>query len=106
MNTRQTLNEIRETNLNFMILAQKLIAADREMALEQLGISEDCAQMMEQLTPAQMLKAANGSTLLCRFDQDDEWVWGLITQHSVAGRLAGAVSQAQAAASPSLRAAA
>jgi flagellar transcriptional activator FlhD len=63
------------------MLAQSLIRADREQALYRLGISEDTAQMISLLTPAQMMKIAAGNTLLCKFRMDDELVWGLLTSH-------------------------
>ena len=81
MNSEQILAEIREANLSYLMLAQSLIRADREQALYRLGISEDTAQMISLLTPAQMMKIAAGNTLLCKFRMDDELVWGLLTNH-------------------------
>jgi len=81
MNADQILTEIREANLSYLMLAQSLIRADREQALYRLGISEDTAQMISLLTPAQMMKIAAGNTLLCKFRMDDELVWGLPTNH-------------------------
>jgi flagellar transcriptional activator FlhD len=81
MNPEQILAEIREANLSYLMLAQSLIRADREQALYRLGISEDTAQMIGALTPAQMMKIASGNTLLCRFRMDDDLVWGLLTSH-------------------------
>ena len=79
MNPEQILAEIREANLSYLMLAQSLIRADREQALYRLGISEETAQMIGALTPAQMMKIASGNTLLCRFRMDDDLVWGLLT---------------------------
>lgn len=81
MNPEQILAEIREANLSYLMLAQSLVRADREQALYRLGISEDTAQMIGALTPAQMMKIASGNTLLCRFRMDDDLVWGLLTSH-------------------------
>jgi flagellar transcriptional activator FlhD len=82
--TEQILTEIREANLSYLMLAQNLIRADRDEALFRLGISEDTAEMLAILTPAQMMKIASGNTLLCRFRFDDELVWGLLTNHGKA----------------------
>jgi flagellar transcriptional activator FlhD len=82
MNSEQILTEIREANLSYLMLAQNLIRADREQAMYRLGISEESAQMLELLTPSQMLRIASGNTLLCRFRIDDELVWGLLTNHA------------------------
>ena len=84
MNADQILSEIREANLSYLMLAQSLIRADREQALYRLGISEDTANMIALLTPAQMMKIAAGNTLLCKFRMDDELVWGLLTSHGKA----------------------
>jgi len=81
MNTEQILAEIREANLSYLMLAQSLIRSDREQALYRLGITEDTANTIGGLTPAQTLKVAQSSTLLCRFRMDDELVWNLITSH-------------------------
>jgi flagellar transcriptional activator FlhD len=81
MTADQTLTDIREANLSYLMLAQSLIRSDREQALYRLGISEESAQMIGLLSPAQMMKVASGNTLLCRFRMDDDVVWGLLTNH-------------------------
>ncbi len=81
MNTDQILAEIREANLSYLMLAQTLIRTDRDQALFRLGLSEESAAMIATLTPAQMMKIASGSTLLCRFRMDDDVVWNLLTSH-------------------------
>lgn len=81
MTTDQILAEIREANLSYLMLAQSLVRTDREQALFRLGVSEDTAQLIDTLTPAQLMKIASGNTLLCRFRMDDDLVWGLLTSH-------------------------
>jgi flagellar transcriptional activator FlhD len=81
MTADQILSEVRETNLSYLMLAQSLIRADREQALFRLGISEETATLISTLSPAQMMKIAAGNTLLCRFRMDDDFVWGLLTNH-------------------------
>jgi len=81
LRSEDRLAEIREANLSYMMLAQSLIRSDREQALFRLGISEETANMISSLTPAQMMKIASGNTLLCRFRMDDDLVWNLITSH-------------------------
>lgn len=81
MSPEQILAEIREANLSYLMLAQSLIRTDREQALYRLGVSEDTAALIDKLTPAQMMKIAGGSTLLCRFRMDDDIVWNLLTSH-------------------------
>ena len=82
MKTEQMLDEIRETNLAYLMLAQNMIRADRAQALYRLGINAEVADIIEMLTPGQMLRMAGTNLLMCRFRFDDEVVWNLITSHS------------------------
>ena len=81
MNADQILSEIREANLSYMMLAQSLIRSDREQALFRLGLTEEAASLIEMLSPAQVMKVAQGNMLLCRFRVDDDLIWGLLTNH-------------------------
>jgi flagellar transcriptional activator FlhD len=82
MTNEQMLSEIREANLTYLMLAQNLIRLDKAEALFRLGMSEESADMIVTLSPAQILKIASGNMLLCRFRMDDEVVWSLLTNHS------------------------
>lgn len=81
MSNDQILNEIREANLTYLMLAQTLIRQDKVVAQTQLALSEEAACMLEVLSPAQVLKIASGPMLLCRFRVDDDMVWNLLTNH-------------------------
>ena len=83
MTNEQILSEIRDANLTYLMLAQKLIRKDRSEALFRLGITEDAAAIIGQLSMGQMLKIAASNMLLCRFRIDDDVVWGLLTNHKV-----------------------
>ena len=83
MTADQMLTEIRDANLTYLMLAQSLIRQDKEEALFRLGMSEDAANMIATLSPAQILKIASGNMLLCRFRVDDDIVWNLLTNHTV-----------------------
>lgn len=91
MNTEQILSEIRESNLSYLMLAQSLIRADRALALERLGISEQVASRIEALTATQLSKLASSNTLLAHCQMGDETVFELITQHAKPVAAAGAV---------------
>lgn len=82
MNDDQLSNDIREANLSYLMLAQNLIRRDKAEALFRLGLSEDSADMIALLSPAQMIKIASSPMLLCRFRIDDDTVWGLLTNHT------------------------
>ena len=71
MDNAQLLNEIREANLTYLLLAQRMIKDDKAAALFRLGVTKDAADLIEALTPAQLLKIAGGNMLLCRFRFDN-----------------------------------
>jgi flagellar transcriptional activator FlhD len=73
------VNEIREMNLQYLILAQHLIRTDRAQATYQLGISEAVADIIDALSPMQLHRVAASSTLMCRVRFDDAMVWNLLT---------------------------
>lgn len=81
MNTEQMMNEIRETNLAYLMLAQTMIRADKAQALFRLGLSEEVADLVAQLSPQQLVRIAAQNVMMCRFRFDDEMVWGLLTSH-------------------------
>ena len=79
MNAQELLDEIREANLTYLMLAQALIRKDRAQALFRLGLSESVTDLIGRLSPAQILKIAATNILMCRFRFDDEVVWNLLT---------------------------
>ena len=83
MTNEQLLNEIREANMTYLMLAQNLIRQDKPEALFRLGMSEESADLIGALSPNQIMKIASGNMLLCRFRVDDDMVWNLLTNHSV-----------------------
>ena len=82
MTSEQMQAEIREANMTYLMLAQNLIRQDKSEALFRLGMSEEAADMIGALSPAQILKIASGNKLLCRFRVDDDIVWNLLTNHT------------------------
>ena len=83
MNDEQLSQEIRDANLTYLMLAQNVIRKDKAEALFRLGISEESAELIATLSPAQILKIASSPMLLCRFRVDDDLVWNLLTSHNV-----------------------
>lgn len=81
MSSEQLLSEIRETNLAYLLLAQQMIRMDRAAGIFRLGISQEVAEILEQLSPGQILKMAASNMLLCRFRVDDRLLLGLLTDH-------------------------
>jgi len=75
-------NEVRELNLSYLMLAQQMLQADRAGAMFKLGIGEDIAEIITNLSPAQILRMANNDMLLCRFRFDDALLLNLLGNHS------------------------
>ena len=71
MTSAQVVNEVREANLTYLMLAQHLLREDRSSAMYRLGIGADVAELIEQLSAAQIAKMSSASTLLCRLRCDD-----------------------------------
>lgn len=74
--------EIRDANLNYLMLAQQMIRADKACAIYRLGISLEIANLLENLSNAQILKLSSAQLMLARFRFDDSTILGLLTDHS------------------------
>ena len=82
MNAEQLMSEIREANLSYLLLAQRLIREDRAEAMFRLGISEEVAGVVADLSMGQILKIAASNMLMCSFRFSEDMVWNLLTSHS------------------------
>ncbi|RQR28819.1 MULTISPECIES: flagellar transcriptional regulator FlhD [unclassified Burkholderia] len=58
---------IAEFNRSYLTLAQRLLQADREAAKQQLGMSDETAAIVAELTPAQIDELAERRELFCEF---------------------------------------
>lgn len=79
MQIHQIHEEIRETNLSYMLLAQQMIQSDKVAAIFRLGVSEEMANLISGLSPAQILKMADSNMMLCRFRFDERLMLNMIT---------------------------
>ena len=79
MNPDQLMNEIRDTNLSYLMLAQAMIRGDKVQALFRLGLSEAVADLLAQLSPQQLVRVASRNLMMCTIRFDDELIWGLLT---------------------------
>lgn len=82
MNTNQMYEDIKETNLSYMLLAQQMLRADKASAIFRLGVSEELADLIVGLSPAQMLKMAASNMLLCRFRFDERLLLNMVTDYN------------------------
>ena len=81
MNSDQILAEIREANLSYLMLAQSMVKEDRDTALFRLGVSEDVANVLEKLSPAQIVRMASNNMLLFRFRFDDSMIVDMLSDY-------------------------
>ncbi len=82
MNRTQLHEEIKEANLSYMLLARQMIQEDRESAIFRLGITEEMAEVIAGLSPAQLLKMSASNMLLCRFRFDEKLLLNMITDYN------------------------
>lgn len=81
MKSTDTYNDIKEVNLAYLMLAQNMVRSDRETAIFRLGVSEEIADILERLTPGQVLKMSGSDMLLCNFRFDDTLLLNLLSNH-------------------------
>jgi len=81
MTNAEITNEVRDINLAYMMLAQQMLREDREAAVFRLGVSEEIADVIERLTPGQVLRMASSNMLLCCFRFDDRLLVDLLSDH-------------------------
>lgn len=83
------LSDLKDMNLNFLMLAQKMLVENRITAKAQLGISDQVADYLEQMGMADMLRLASSSQSLCTLRFGDEKIWQLAIDQEVDSRISG-----------------
>jgi flagellar transcriptional activator FlhD len=78
MNNNAVQDEIRELNLAYLMLAQRMLNEDREGGMFRLGISAEAAELLVGLSSAQLLRMASSQMVLARFRFGDEFLTGLL----------------------------
>ena len=89
MKTEQMMNEIREANLSYLMLAQSMVKEDHDAAIYRLGVSDDVANILERLTPAQVVRMAASNMLLFRFRFDDSMIVDMLSDYGNGKLMAG-----------------
>jgi flagellar transcriptional activator FlhD len=79
----KTLNDtsesIREINLSYIMLVQRLLQKDRTAGMLRLGLSSEVADILAALTLAQVVKFAASNHLLCSFRFNDHAMLSALT---------------------------
>ena len=89
MKTDQLMNEIREANLSYLMLAQNMVREERDAAIYRLGITDSVANILEKLSPAQLVRMAASNMLLFRFRFDDSLIVDMLSDYSKGKLMAG-----------------
>ena len=73
------MREIRDINLNYLILAQFMIREDMDMAIYRLGVSQEIATTINNLSSAQLMKLASSASMIASFRFDDVMILEMLT---------------------------
>lgn len=82
-----SLNDIQEVNLSYLMLAQRLLRENYAAGMFRLGFDADVAEVVLSLSPAQLVKLAGSSNLLCQFRLNDYQLLSTLTQDVLGGVL-------------------
>lgn len=82
MKLQEIQESIRDLNLTYLMLAQQMIKKNRAAAIFRLGISQDLADMISSLSPAQVVKMSNSDALLCRFRFNEKVLLNMVTSYN------------------------
>ena len=98
--TSEMLSEIKEVNLSYLLLAQRLLREDKAMGMFRMGIGNQLADVLANLSFAQTVKLAASSQLLCRFRFDDHAVLSSLADKGKTASLTSAHSAILMASQP------
>ena len=76
------MSEIKDANLNYLMLAQQLIRSDKASAIYLLGVSKEIADLLEGLSNLQWVKLSGTNMLLARFRFDDSAILTMLTNYT------------------------
>lgn len=71
METDHLLDDIREVNLSYLLLMQRLINTDREAAMFRLKIDDEMADLLSRIPVSELARLARCNQLLCHFSLRD-----------------------------------
>ena len=81
MKSNEILSEIRDANLNYLMLAREMIRDDRASAIFRLGLPDKLIDVLDKLSSAQVIRLASGNMMLARLRFDDEAIIDILTHH-------------------------
>lgn len=81
------LNDIREVNLSYLMLAQRLLRENLAAGMFRLGFDADVAEIVLNLSPAQIVRLASSNSVLCAFRLNDVQLLNSLTHEVLGGVL-------------------
>ncbi len=81
------LNDIHEINLSYLMLAQRLLREDPATGMARLGLDQEVADLLAQLSPAQLVRLAGSSSVICGFRMNDYDMLNALTKDVLGGIL-------------------
>lgn len=78
----ETRESIREINLSYIMLAQRMLREDKPIGMFRLGLSSELADLLAGLSLAQIVELASSDQLLCFFRFNDHTMLSALTQTS------------------------
>lgn len=87
VSNNSSLSDIQEVNLSYLMLAQRLLRENYAAGMFRLGFNEDVAEIVLRLSPAQLVKLAGSSSLICQFRLNDYDLLSTLTQDVLGGIL-------------------
>ncbi|MFA5487996.1 MAG: flagellar transcriptional regulator FlhD [Candidimonas sp.] len=82
MQTANLLDDVRELNLAYLLLAQRMLREDYATALYRLGLSDENARALLSLSPKQLVKLGNTNLLLCQLRMNKQQVFSILNDDS------------------------
>lgn len=77
------LDDIRELNLSYLLLAQRLLRDNEAVGMLRLGLSKEVARLLKKLSLAQTVRLASGSEILCRFRLNESIVLSAMNEDAM-----------------------
>jgi flagellar transcriptional activator FlhD len=96
-NFTEATASIREINLSYITLAQRLLQEDRPVGMCRLGLSNEIADILTSLSRPQVVKLAAADHLLCSFRFNDHAMLAALTKTAGASEIAAANATQQVA---------
>jgi len=97
MNAFNNHESIREINLSYLTLVQRLLREDRGEGMTKLGLSAPLADVLSGLSPEQTLKLASRDQLVCFFRLNGDAMLGVLGTPAQLKPVADTPALAQAA---------